>query len=207
MSALCIIVFFVEAQRQMRVGIVTTDKEITVEKLANGKTIALVGLMGAGKSSIGRRLAETIHLPFADSDDEIELAAGLSISDIFSIHGEAEFRRVEQRVIERLITGPQMILATGGGAFMNDDTRALLKKHAVTVWLRADLETLWRRVSRNDKRPLLQTEDPKGRLKSLLEARESTYAQAEIVVDSKDGPHMSAVRHILTALKKRYPEA
>lgn len=189
----------------MRVGIVTTTKKKAVLPLAGGKTIALIGLMGAGKSSVGKKLAETVGLAFSDSDDEIELAAGLSVSDIFSIHGEEEFRRVEQRVIERLVLGPQQILATGGGAFMNETTRRLLKEHAVTIWLRADLETLWKRVSRNDKRPLLRTEDPKGRLRDLLNARQETYALADIVVDSRDGPHMNAVRDILDELEKRFP--
>ncbi len=189
----------------MRVGIVKTDKNTSKLPLADGKTIALIGLMGAGKSSVGRRLADSVGLPFADSDDEIETAAGLSVSDIFSIHGEEEFRRVEQKVIERLVHGPQHILATGGGAFMNDTTRGLLKDHALTIWLRADLETLWKRVSRNDKRPLLQTENPKGKLRELLLARQETYALADIVVDSNDGPHMNAVRDILSAIEERFP--
>ncbi len=189
----------------MRVGIVKTDKNTSKLPLADGKTIALIGLMGAGKSSVGRRLADSVGLPFADSDDEIETAAGLSVSDIFSIHGEEEFRRVEQKVIERLVHGPQRILATGGGAFMNDTTRGLLKDHALTIWLRADLETLWKRVSRNDKRPLLQTKNPKGKLRELLLARQETYALADIVVDSNDGPHMNAVRDILSAIEERFP--
>lgn len=189
----------------MRIGIVKSERKEPWSDLAEGKTIALIGLMGAGKSSVGRRLAEAAGLPFCDSDDEIELAAGLSISDIFSIHGEDEFRRVEQKVIERLVQGPQRILATGGGAFMNAETRQLLKDHALTIWLRADLETLWKRVSRNDKRPLLKTDNPKRRLKELLEARQETYAQADIVVDSRDGPHMNAVRDILSAIEKRFP--
>lgn len=190
----------------MRIGIVTPDTDKTSKPLANGKTIALIGLMGAGKSSVGRRLADTIGLPFSDSDDEIEAVSGLSISDIFSLHGEEEFRRVEQKVIERLITGPQRILATGGGAFMNETTRSLLKGHAVTVWLRADLETLWKRVSRRDTRPLLRTEDPKGVLRNLLEKRTPTYSEADLIVDSRDGPHMNAVRDIISAIKERYPE-
>ena len=188
----------------MRGEIVTTDTENTVKKLAEGKSIALVGLMGAGKSSVGKRLSESVRLPFYDSDDEIERAAGLSVSDIFALHGEDEFRRVEQRVIERLVTGPQHILATGGGAFMNDITRGLLKEHAVTIWLRADLDTLWRRVSRREGRPLLKTENPKGRLRDLLAAREATYALADIVVESRDGPHINAVRDILSAIEERF---
>ena len=183
----------------------TRDNKDSGPKVANGKTIALVGLMGAGKSSAGRRLADVLHLPFYDSDDEIETAAGLSVSDIFSIHGEAEFRRGEQRVIERLLDGHQHILATGGGAFMNDETRALLKAKAVTVWLKADLETLWKRVNKREGRPLLKTEDPKGKLRELLEARQSTYAQADIVVESRDGPHGHAVKSILDALENRLP--
>lgn len=193
-----------EAQRQTRVGIVTTDTEKAAQIVANGKTITLVGLMGAGKSSIGRRLADEIHLPFHDSDDEIERAAGLAVSDIFSIHGEEEFRRGEQRVIERLVLGRQHVLATGGGAFMNAETRALLKEHTVTIWLRADLDTLWRRVNRRDGRPLLQTENPKEKLRELLELRSPVYATADITIDSRDGPHSTALNAILKALKERF---
>lgn len=185
-------------------GILTTDTEKAAQNVAKGKTITLVGLMGAGKSSIGRRLADELRLPFHDSDDEIERAAGLSVSDIFSIHGEEEFRRGEQRVIERLVHGRQHILATGGGAFINDETRALLKEHTVTIWLRADLDTLWKRVNRRDGRPLLKTENPKQRLRDLLEQRAPIYAQADIVIDSRDGPHSTALNAILKALKERF---
>lgn len=187
----------------MRVSTVTDNEKQAKLSLADGKTIALVGLMGAGKSTVGRRLAEALGLPFHDSDDEIEKAAGLSISDIFSIHGEQEFRRGEKRVIERLVTDRQHVLATGGGAFMNDETRTLLKKHAVTVWLRADLETLWKRVNRKDSRPLLKTENPKDKLRTLLEARQSTYSKADIVIDSCEGPHNQCVQAIMSALKVR----
>ncbi|MAP94903.1 MAG: shikimate kinase [Ponticaulis sp.] len=187
----------------MRRSRVKQDNENSGPNVANGKTIALVGLMGAGKSSIGRRLADSLSLPFYDSDTEIEQAAGLSVSDIFSIHGEEEFRRGEQRVIERLLDGPQHILATGGGAFMNETTRALLKSRAITVWLRADLETLWRRVNKRDGRPLLKTENPKDKLRQLLEARQSTYAEADLIIDSRDGPHHTAVNAIIEALKGR----
>ena len=193
-----------EAQRQTRVGILTTDTEKAAQNVAKGKTITLVGLMGAGKSSIGRRLADELRLPFHDSDDEIERAAGLSVSDIFSIHGAEEFRRGEQRVIERLVHGRQHILATGGGAFINDETRALLKEHTVTIWLRADLDTLWKRVNRRDGRPLLKTETQKQRLRDLLEQRAPIYAQADIVIDSRDGPHSTALNAILKALKERF---
>ena len=127
--------------------------------------------MGAGKSSIGRRLADTLSLPFYDSDDEIEQAAGLTVSDIFSIHGEEEFRRGEQKVIERLLAGPQHVLATGGGAFMNAVTRDVIKTEGLSIWLKADLEVLWDRVSRRETRPLLKTENPKATLEALLEKR------------------------------------
>ena len=161
----------------MRRSRVKQDNENSGPNVANGKTIALVGLMGAGKSSIGRRLADSLSLPFYDSDTEIEQAAGLSVSDIFSIHGEEEFRRGEQRVIERLLDGPQHILATGGGAFMNETTRALLKSRAITVWLRADLETLWRRVNKRDGRPLLKTENPKDKLRQLLDGTKTHFVE------------------------------
>ena len=167
----------------------------------NRRTIALVGLMGAGKSSVGKRLAQHLGLPFHDSDDEIETAAGLCISDIFSLYGEAEFRRVERKVLERLVTGPRIVLATGGGAYLDSDTRTLLRNHAVTIWLRADLETLWRRVCRKDTRPLLRTENPKQKLASLLEARAPVYAEADLVVDSHDGPHSQSVNDVVTALE------
>ncbi|MAI90960.1 shikimate kinase [Ponticaulis sp.] len=180
----------------------TTDTKESVAKVANGKTIALVGLMGAGKSSVGRRVAEALSLPFYDSDEQIEQAAGLSVTDIFSVHGEPEFRRGEQRVIERLLEGPQHVMATGGGAFMNPDIRKALKENAVTIWLRADLETLWRRVSRKEGRPLLKTENPKQKLRDLLELRNPVYAEADIVIDSRDGPHINAVSAILAALKE-----
>src|SRR6201995_5424803 len=125
------------------------------------KTIALVGLMGAGKSSIGRRLAQTLALPFVDADTEIESAAGASIDEIFARDGEAVFRNGERRVIARLLDGPAQVLATGGGAFMEPTTRGLIREHAISIWLRADLETLLVRVSRRNNRPLLKTGDPR----------------------------------------------
>lgn len=164
------------------------------------KPIVLVGLMGAGKSSVGKRLASVLGLPFHDSDDEIVKAAGQTIQEIFDTHGEEEFRRGERRVIERLLDSGSMVLATGGGAFMNAETRALLKEKAVTVWLRADLDLLWRRVGRKGGRPLLQTENPKKVLSDLLDARYPIYAEADHVVESKDGPHMETVNAIRNVL-------
>jgi shikimate kinase len=164
------------------------------------RTVALIGLMGAGKSSIGKRLAETLGAEFRDSDEEIEKAAGLTIQEIFDRHGEPEFRRGERRVIERLLNGPPIVLATGGGAYMDDATRALMKEKAVTVWLRADLDTLWKRVNRKDTRPLLKRPDARQALADLLEKRSPTYALADLVVDTGEGPHDEAVSAIRRAL-------
>ncbi len=164
------------------------------------RTIALVGLMGAGKSTVGRRLAERLNRKFYDSDDEIEKAAGLSVADIFALHGEAEFRRGERRVLERLLAEAPHVLATGGGAYLDPDTRASLRRNAVTVWLNADLETLWRRVSKRSHRPLLKAPDPRGVLAKLLDERAPIYSEADLVVHSADGPHGVTVDAIVEAL-------
>ncbi len=165
------------------------------------RTVALVGLMGAGKSTVGRRLASAMGRSFCDSDTEIEKAAGLSIADIFSLHGEAEFRRGEKRVLERLLKNPPHILATGGGAYLDEDTRKLMRSKAVTVWLNADLETLWRRVTKRDHRPLLKRPDAREVLSRLLDERTAIYSKADLVIASDDGPHSTTVELILTALK------
>ncbi|WP_034796580.1 shikimate kinase [Hyphomonas beringensis] len=170
------------------------------------RTIALVGLMGAGKSTVGRRLAEKLGRNFYDSDTEIEKAAGLSISDIFAMHGEEDFRRGEHQVLKRLLTLPPHVLATGGGAYLNDETRALMRENAVTVWLNADLETLWRRVQKRDTRPLLKRPDAKAVLTNLLAEREPIYSQADLVVRSKDGPHTNTVNAIYKALQTWKPD-
>ena len=169
------------------------------------RTIALVGLMGAGKSSVGRRLAQSLSRKFYDSDEEIEAAAGLTIPEIFSIHGEPEFRRGERKVIERLLTYEPHVLATGGGAYMDPETRALLKEKAVTVWLSADLDTLWKRVSKRSHRPLLQAENPRGVLARLFKERTPIYSEADIVIESDEGPHSKTVDAILAALKGWIP--
>lgn len=165
------------------------------------RTIALVGLMGAGKSTVGRRLADKLGRKFYDSDVEIEKAAGLSIADIFSVHGEAEFRRGERKVLERLLDDEPHVLATGGGAYLDPSTRSMLREKAVTVWLNADLETIWKRVSRRDTRPLLRAPDPKGVLTRLFEEREPIYSQADLSVTSVEGPHNQTVEAIIEALK------
>ena len=170
-----------------------------------GRTIALVGLMGAGKSTVGRRLAEKLGRDFYDSDTEIEKAAGLSISDIFALHGEADFRRGEKQVLKRLLDLPPHVLATGGGAFIDAETRAVMKAKAVTVWLNADLETLWRRVQKRDSRPLLKRADAKAHLSNLVTEREPFYSHADLNVQSKDGPHTNTVNAILKALETWTP--
>jgi len=167
------------------------------------RTIALVGLMGAGKTTVGRRLAQKLRLPFFDTDDAIEQAAGESVADIFAHRGEVEFRRGERRVIARLLEGQPHVLATGGGAFIEPSTRALLQERAITVWLRAPLDLTWRRVSRRSTRPLLKTPNPQQTLHDLWQARAPIYAEAELVVDSLDGPHDATVEQVLTALKRR----
>jgi len=171
------------------------------------RTIALVGMMGVGKSTIGRKLAQTLELPFRDADHEIEAAAGRSISDIFAERGEADFRAGERRVIARLLEDGPHVLATGGGAFMNPQTRALIKARAVSVWLRADLDVMVRRVGRKQHRPLLVGRDPREALSALIKERYPIYAEADIVIETDDQPAHAAVGAILTALTRRLQDA
>ncbi len=165
------------------------------------RTIALVGLMGVGKSTVGRRLARRLGLPFADGDVEIEAAAGMTVSEIFARLGEAEFRAGEARVMKRLLDGPRMILATGGGAILNAETRAALQARAVTVWMRADLKTVAERVQRRDTRPLLRGRDPLQALTAMAEVRYPFYALADVTVDVATGAHGEAVEGIVKALR------
>lgn len=160
--------------------------------------------MGAGKTTIGRRLAKSLGIPFIDADAEIEAAAGCTINDIFETHGEAEFRRGEHRVIERVLTSPPHVLATGGGAFMHPETRSLIEESAVSIWLRADLDLLMRRVSKRDTRPLLKNSNPRDVMEKLIDERHSIYALADIVVDSVDGPHDIMVNEIIDSLNDYY---
>lgn len=164
------------------------------------RTIALVGLMGVGKSSVGRRLATALDLPFRDADVEIEAAAGRSIPDIFAEMGEPAFREGERKVIARLLDDPPHVLATGGGAFVSDETRRLIKAKAISVWLKADLEVLARRVSRKDSRPLLIGRDPLEVLKAQAEVRYPHYAEADIVVETGDAPHHVTVDQVIRAI-------
>ena len=167
------------------------------------RSIVLVGLMGAGKSTVGRRLAKRLGLPFADADGEIEAAAGLSIAEIFERYGEPHFRDGERRVIARLIEGPAQVIAAGGGAFMDDSTRALILARCTAVWLDGDVETLARRVGRRQHRPLLSGKDPRALLQDLAAVRNPVYASAHIAVRSDLGAHGRTVDHILAALAAR----
>src|SRR5580704_11021808 len=169
--------------------------------LLGRRSIVLVGMMGVGKSSIGRRLGARLGVPFVDADAEIETAAGTTIADIFARHGEAAFRSGEARVIARLLDGGPQVLATGGGAVMNADTRAAIKAKGVSIWLTAELDVLMRRINkRKNDRPMLQTADPAATLRELLVAREPVYAQADITVQSREVPHDAIVAEIMTVL-------
>jgi len=165
------------------------------------RTIALVGMMGAGKSSVGRRLAAKLGVPFRDADAEIEAAAGCTISEIFDRFGEASFRDGECRVISRLLSEPPHVLATGGGAFIDERTRGAIKSHAVSVWLRASVDLLVSRVNRRDTRPLLRSGDPREIVERLLREREPIYSEADLVLDSEEGPHSTLVERIVAALE------
>jgi shikimate kinase len=168
------------------------------------RSIVLVGMMGAGKSSIGRRLAVRLALPFIDADSEIEERAGMTIPELFEMHGEAYFRAGEARVIARLLDSGPQVLATGGGAFMNADTRALIRTRGISVWLKADFDLLLRRIRRRNDRPLLKTEDPAARLQALIEERYPIYAEADLTVHSREIPHETIVEEIVAALAGKF---
>lgn len=166
------------------------------------QSLVLVGLMGAGKSTVGRRLAQTLKLPFRDADHEIEAAAGMTIPEIFAIHGEEHFRDGERRVIARLLQEGPIVLATGGGAFMNEETRQRIAEHGISIWLKADLDVLMRRVRKRSTRPLLQNPDPEGTMRRLMELRHPVYATADITIDSHEAPHDKVVTEVIKALDK-----
>ncbi|WP_147025182.1 shikimate kinase [Methylobacterium oxalidis] len=174
--------------------------ELRLRRALGPRSIVLVGLMGAGKSTVGRRLAGRLGMIFKDADNEIEAAAGLSIPDIFAIYGEPSFREGEERVISRLIREGPMVLATGGGAFMRDSTRARIAEGGISVWLKADLDVLMRRVRKRGNRPLLQTEDPEETMRRLMEARHPVYGGADVMVLSRDVSHDRVVQDVLEAL-------
>lgn len=168
---------------------------------AGDRVIVLVGLMGAGKTTVGRRLANRLDIPFVDADAEIEAAAGMTIPEIFAQHGEQHFREGERKVIARLLQQNGGVLATGGGAFMDPETRAQIKRDGVSVWLRADVGLLLKRVARRNNRPLLKQGDPAEIMTRLRDERYPVYAQADITVDSTDAPHEEIVDAIITALQ------
>ena len=164
------------------------------------RSIVLVGMMGAGKSSIGRKLASVLDIPFVDADTEIETAADMSIPEIFASKGELYFRAGEGRVIARLLESGPQVLATGGGAFMQEATRATIREKGISVWLKADFDVLVRRIKRRTDRPLLKTANPAQTLKSLIAERYPIYAEADITIWSRDVPHETIVGEILTEL-------
>jgi shikimate kinase len=172
-----------------------------------GRSIVLVGMMGAGKSSVGRKLAARLALHFVDADTEIEAAAGMSIPDIFETRGEAEFRAGEARVIARLLEAGPQVLATGGGAFMNADTRAAIRAKGISIWLRADFDILMKRIKRRGDRPMLKTDDPPATLRALISQRYPVYAEADITVDSRDVLHEVIVDETLDALRSYFANA
>jgi shikimate kinase len=167
------------------------------------RSIVLVGLMGCGKSSVGRRLASRLGLTFVDADEEIERVAAKSIVEIFADHGEAYFRDGERRVIARLLSNGPQVLATGGGAFINPETRQKIRERGISIWLRADLPVLMRRVSKRDTRPLLKTADPEATMRDLIARRYPVYADADITLESRDVPHDVIVNEAIAAIKAK----
>jgi shikimate kinase len=178
---------------------IAQETEIVTANLA-GRSLVLVGLMGAGKSTVGRRLAQRLNLDFVDADAAIEEAAGMSIPEIFASHGEAYFREGERRVITRILEDGQQVLATGGGAFMNEQTRAGIAARGISVWLKADLPLLMKRVSRRSDRPLLLNDDPEGVMRKLMETRYPVYGQSDVVIESRDVSHNVIVNDVIRAL-------
>lgn len=168
-----------------------------------GRSLVLVGIMGCGKSTVGRRLASRLDIPFVDADQEIERAANMTVAEIFSTHGEAEFRRGEERVIARLLKEGPQVLATGGGAFMNEATRREVADNGLSVWLKADFDTVMERVRKKSTRPLLQNPDPEGTMKALMDKRYPVYATADLTVQSRDVPHEVVVEDIVETLKSK----
>jgi shikimate kinase len=180
-----------------------STRDVAIAAAIAPRSIALVGMMGAGKSSIGRRLALRLGIPFVDADAAIEEAAGMSIADIFSAHGEPYFRAGEVRVIARLLEQGPQVLATGGGAFMNETTRANIRSRAISVWLKAELAVLTRRLRRRNERPLLKTADPAATLAALLAERDPIYGEADVAVLSRDISHDLIVDEIVAAIRDR----
>jgi shikimate kinase len=179
---------------------ITSTPEAIVAEGLGGRSIVLVGMMGSGKSSIGRRVALRLGIPFVDADAEIEKAAGMTIADIFSVRGEAEFRSGEARVIVRLLESGPQVLSTGGGAFMNRNTRAAIAAKGISIWLNAEFEVLMKRIKRRNERPLLKTDDPGATLRTLMQERYPIYALADLTVQSREVSHDRIVDEIVGAL-------
>jgi len=190
----------------MNKDVIVAESDARIAAALGRRPLVLVGMMGAGKSSIGRKLAARLGLPFVDADMEIERAAGMSISDIFTRHGEPSFRAGEARVIARLLDGGPQVLATGGGAFMNAETRAAIRAKGISIWLKAEYDVLMRRIKRRHDRPMLKTDDPSETLKRLLAEREPVYAEADVTVHSREVPHEIIIAEILAALAPRLAE-
>lgn len=176
------------------------ERAESIRKALGNRSLVMVGLMGCGKTSVGRRLSAKLDLPFVDADEEIEAAAGKTISEIFADHGEAHFRDGERKVIARLLKNGPQVLATGGGAFMHPETRENIKRAGISIWLKAELPVLMRRVMRRDNRPLLKTADPEARMRELMIARYPIYAEADLVANSRDVPHEVIVEEIIEGL-------
>ncbi|MFB7146481.1 shikimate kinase [Agrobacterium deltaense] len=164
------------------------------------RNIVFVGLMGAGKSAVGRMVAQQLRLPFIDTDVEIERVSRMTISELFATYGEEEFRALETRVIKRLLRGGPKVISTGGGAFINDNTRRHITRGGISLWLKADLEVLWERVNKRDHRPLLKTENPKATLAALMEKRYPIYAEADLTIESRDVRKEIIVTEVLAAI-------
>jgi shikimate kinase len=179
---------------------VASRPEAAIVAALGRRSVVLVGMMGAGKSSIGRRAALRLGIPFVDADSEIEKAAGMSITDIFAVRGEAEFRAGEARVLLRLLDSGPQVLATGGGAFINPQTRAAIRSKGISIWLKAEVDVLMKRIRRRHDRPLLQTADPAATLRRLMEERDPIYALADITVQSREVSHDKIVDEIVSAL-------
>jgi len=171
-----------------------------VRRALGRRSLVMVGLMGCGKSSVGKRLALKLGLPFIDADEEIEQVAQKTINEIFADHGEAFFRDREGKVIARLLASGPQVLATGGGAFINPETRAKIKESGITIWLKAELPVLLRRVNKRDTRPLLKNGDAEAVMRALMAARYPIYAEADITIESKDVPHDSIVAEVIETL-------
>jgi shikimate kinase len=178
----------------------STSQDAEITTALGTRSVVLVGMMGAGKSTIGRRLSVRLRLPFLDADTEIEAAAGMSIPDIFEAHGEPQFRDGEARVIARLLDSGPAVLATGGGAFMREETRSRIRAKAVSIWLKADADIIMRRVKRRADRPLLQTADPAATVGRLMREREPVYQHADLTIWSRDVPHEKIVDECIEGL-------